>query len=251
MRTAGEEGLRLDEERICRCGLAMLFARSLPAILFSMTVVSLPGYHAEDGPQWSGPPRAGHAPANAPVPTSLPTEPKAIGRLKVGEGFTSPVVAGGKVVYFDNQEGNETLRAIDAADHPELGRAPVDDTFQDEQGPPGPRCTPVVDGDRVYAHSGKGELQCLRITNGPVVWHVNLLKEFGAAFLGEESKIPGAAEHGYTATPVIDGERLMDGVVAGSNQAGLIGVRSSADGRLDVRDGIKALGHLFCVKLLH
>lgn len=130
-------------------------------------------------------------------------------------------MAGGKVFYFDNQEGKETLHAIDAADHHELWRAPVDETFQDEQGPPGPRCTPLVDGDRVYAQSGKGELQCFRIADGKVVWRVNFLKDFGAAFLGEDSKIPGAAEHGYTGVPVIDGERLI-ACVGGTNGAGVV-----------------------------
>jgi outer membrane protein assembly factor BamB len=141
--------------------------------------------------------------------------------LKVGEGFASPVVSGGKVLYFDNQEGKETLHAIDTADHHELWRASVDDTFQDEQGPPGPRCTPMVDGDRVYAQSGKGELQCLRVADGQRIWRVNFLKDFGAAFLGEDSKIPGAAEHGYTATPVIDGKRLI-ACVGGTNDAGVV-----------------------------
>ena len=126
-----------------------------------------------------------------------------------------------KVFYFDNQEGKETLHAINAADHIELWRAVVDDTFQDEQGPPGPRCTPLVDGDLIYAQSGKGELQCLRVADGKSIWRVNFLKDFGSAFLGEDSKVPGAAEHGYTAAPVIDGERLI-ACVGGTNGAGVI-----------------------------
>src|ERR1700704_4693924 len=134
VRLPGNSSLRLDEERICRCGLAMLFPRSLPAILFFETIVSLPSLHAEDWPQWRGPTRTGHASANARVPSTLPTELKVIWQLKVGEGFASPVVAGGKVFYFDNQNGKETLHANDAADHRELWRATVDDTFQDEQG---------------------------------------------------------------------------------------------------------------------
>ena len=176
---------------------------------------------AEDWPQWRGPARTGHAAAESRVPTSLPVDPKVVWQLKVGEGFASPVVAAGKVFYFDNQEGKETLHAIDAADHREFWRATIDATFQDEQGPPGPRCTPLVDGDRIYAQSGKGELQCLRIKDGQRIWRINFLKDFGAAFLGEDSKVPGAAEHGYTAAPVIDGERLI-ACVGGTNGAGLV-----------------------------
>ena len=175
----------------------------------------------EDWPQWRGPLRTGHVSAGARVPIALPSDPKTVWRLKVGEGFASPVVAGGKVFYFDNQAGKETLHAIKAADHQELWRVSADDVFQDEQGPPGPRCTPLVDGELVYAQSGLGELQCLRVADGQRVWRVNFRKDFGAAFLGEDSKIPGAAEHGYTAAPVVDGERLF-ACVGGTNGAGMV-----------------------------
>src|SRR5689334_281596 len=126
---------------------------SLPVcVLFVATSPLL----ADDWPQWRGPARTGHAASDAPFLTSLPAEPKVIWRVKIGEGFASPVVTAGKLFYFDNQAGKETLHALQADDARELWHATVDDTFRDEQGPPGPRCTPVVDGDCVYAQSGKG-----------------------------------------------------------------------------------------------
>ena len=176
---------------------------------------------AEDWPQWRGPRRDGHAPPTARAMAALPAEPRVVWRMKIGEGFASPIVADGKVFYFDNQAGKETLHAIAESDRHELWRAAVDDTFKDEQGPPGPRCTPIVDGDRVYAQSGKGELQCLRVTDGHLVWRVNFLKDFGAVFLGEDSKVPGAAEHGYTAAPAIDKDSLI-ACVGGTNGAGIV-----------------------------
>src|SRR6266702_8382509 len=136
---------------------------SLPVCVLLLATSPL---HADDWAQWRGPTRNGHAASDAPLLTGLPAEAKVIWRLKVGEGFASPVVAAGKVFYFDNQAGKETMHALQADDAKELWRATVDDTFQDEQGPPGPRCTPVVDGDRVYAQSGKGELQSLSVADG-------------------------------------------------------------------------------------
>src|SRR5438132_3322611 len=127
---------------------------SLPVCVLFLATSPL---HADDWPQWRGAARTGHAGSDAPLLTGLPAEPKVIWRLKVGEGFASPVVAAGKVFYFDNQAGKETRPALQADDAKELWRATVADTFQDEQGPPGPRCTPVVDGDRVYAQSGRSE----------------------------------------------------------------------------------------------
>lgn len=214
-------GLRLDGERFCQCRWVMTNSRSLTPLVAGLMLLGLSWLRGEDWPQWRGPARTGHVLPNARMLTELPRDPKTIWRLKVGEGFASPVVADGKVFYFDNQGDKETLHAINAADHQELWRATVDDVFRDEQGPPGPRCTPLVDGDRVYAQSGKGELQCLRIADGERIWRVNYLKDFGAVFLGEDSKVPGAAEHGYTAAPVIDGERLI-ACVGGTNGAGVV-----------------------------
>src|SRR5262249_25050216 len=75
---------------------------------------------AEDWPQGRGPMRTGQAAAGARVPESLSAEPKILWRLKVGEGFASPVVADGKVFHFDNQDGKETLHALKAQDAQEF-----------------------------------------------------------------------------------------------------------------------------------
>lgn len=176
---------------------------------------------AEDWPQWRGPDRTGRIAAGSRTPTELSEQPKRVWKHPAGEGFASPVVADSRVYLFDNQGGKETLRALAIADGTELWRASVDETFRDEQGPPGPRCTPLVDSERVYAQSGLGELQCLDVRDGHLKWRVNFRKDFGSPFLGEDSPIPGAAEHGYTASPVIDGPRLI-ALVGSTNGAGVV-----------------------------
>ncbi len=191
----------------------------VPFLTLGLTLVT--AAQATDWPQWRGPDRSGHVPAGARVPSGLATEPHLVWRRPAGEGFASPVVASDKVLVFDNQAGKETLRALAASDGAEVWRATIDETFRDEQGPPGPRCTPLVDGDRVYAQSGLGELQCLDLRDGQVKWRVNFRKDFGAPFLGEDSIIPGAAEHGYTASPVVDGNRLI-ACVGSTNGAGVV-----------------------------
>ena len=176
---------------------------------------------AADWPQWRGPLRTGHVPAGVAVPETLPAEPKVFWRVKAGEGFSSPIVAAGKVFLFDNQEGRETLRALDPADGHELWRTVIDDTFKDSQGPPGPRCTPLVDGARVYAQSCKGELQCLAGADGKKIWGVNFTKGFGAVFVGEKGQAPGATRHGNNGQPVIDGDRIFVSV-GSTNGAGMV-----------------------------
>ncbi len=177
--------------------------------------------HAEDWPQWRGPQRSGCVSAGARVPKTLPARPKIVWQISIGAGLASPVVAGGKAFYFDNQGGKETLHALNAENGRELWRTGVDDTFSDEQGPSGPRCTPVVDADRVYAQSGKGELQCLTVAEGRRLWRVNFTNDFGASFFGEDTPVPGAAEHGYTASPVVANDTLI-ACAGGTNGAGIV-----------------------------
>ena len=141
----------------------------------------------------------GHVAPGARVPSLLTAEPRVVWRLKIGEGFASPVVADGRLFYFDNQAGRETIHAIQASDCRELWSAAVDDVFKDEQGPPGPRCTPVVDGDRLYAQSGLGELQCLSVANGRQLWRVNFRRDFGAATGGPLAGHPSLSFHAVCA----------------------------------------------------
>src|SRR5579872_4783361 len=164
--------------------------------MIASLLLLLPGALAADWPQWRGPERTGHVPPGVPVPATLPSEPKVLWRIKIGQGFASPIVANGRVFYFDNQNGVETLHAIDPANAKELWRADIDQAFTDTQGPSGPRCTPLVDGDRIYAQSCKGELRCLKVTDGSLIWHVNYTNDFSAVFFGEKGNAQGAARHG-------------------------------------------------------
>jgi outer membrane protein assembly factor BamB len=43
----------------------------------------------------------------------------------------------------------------------------------------GPRCCPVVDGDRVYLYGVEGMLHCVHATDGALVWKVDTAAEFG------------------------------------------------------------------------
>ena len=164
---------------------------------------------AADWPRWRGPDGTGHVPAGVAVPKTLPGEPKVIWHVKVGNGLGSPVVSGGKVFYLDLQEGKETVHAAEAASGKELWSAPLDAVFKDAQSRPGPRSTPVADGDRVYVQSCRGEFQCLGAADGKVIWRTHFVKDFGAVFTGEKGSAAGASRHGNVGAAMGDGDRLL------------------------------------------
>ena len=62
----------------------------------------------------------------------------------------------------------------------------------------GPRGTPTVDGDRVYALSGKGDLACINVADGKVIWTASMNALGG--------KTPG---WGYTESVLVDGDKVV------------------------------------------
>jgi outer membrane protein assembly factor BamB len=113
----------------------------------------------------------------------------------------------------------------------------LDEVFKDGQTVPGPRGTPVVDGDRVYVQSCRGEFRCLAAADGRKVWGVNFVKDFGAVFIGEKGQATGASRHGNNGAPLVDGDHLLvsvggregAGVVCFDKKAGTVVWRSQND----------------------
>lgn len=62
----------------------------------------------------------------------------------------------------------------------------------------GPRGTPTIDGDKIYAEGGNGDLSCLDAATGKTLWYVSLTRDFGGG-------VPG---WGYSESPLI-----VDGLV--------------------------------------
>ena len=182
-------------------------------------VGSLTAPEAADWPQWRGPNRDGHATSGTSL-HQLPAEPAVVWRAKAGAGLASPIVAGTHVVHFDAVDGRETIHAVERSSGQELWRRAIDDTFHDTQGPDGPRCTPMIDGDRVYAVSCRGRLVCLNLKDGQERWAVNYA-DFGAQFIGEKGNVPGAGRHGNNGTPLIAGGRLY-ACAGGAEGAGVV-----------------------------
>src|SRR4029453_18468889 len=73
----------------------------------------------------------------------------------------------------------------------------------------GPRGTPSVDGDRLYALTENGDLACLRVADGTVVWQRNILKEFGGHNIGWL----------ISESPLVDGNLVI--VTPGGRGAGM------------------------------
>ncbi len=153
---------------------------------------------ASDWPQFRGPNRD-----DVSTETGLLQQWPAGGPKRVwlfenaGMGYSGFSVAGGKLFTIGTRDGKEILLALDAGSGKELWVANLGDILSNGWGD-GPRGTPSVDGDRVYALSGKGNLVCANVADGKTLW-TKSMQELGG-------KTPG---WGYTESPLVDGKLVL------------------------------------------
>lgn len=197
---------------------------------------------ADDWPRWRGPDGAGLTPAGRATPQSLPADLDVVWKIAVGPGFAAPVIAKGVVYYLDAQQDRETVHAVDAATGQERWKVTLDAVFRDYQSTPGPRCTPIVDGDRLYVQSCLGEFQCLNAADGKVIWRTNFVKDFGAPTPAEAGENLGGNRHGNSGPAFIDGNRIV--VAVGSHQGASLVCFDKRDGKVLWKSQSDPPGHL-------
>jgi outer membrane protein assembly factor BamB len=122
-----------------------------------------------------------------------------------GTGYASPAIAGDRLVFLHRLGDSEIVECL----HAQTGapqwqfRYPTD--FEDRYGyNNGPRSSPVIDAGRAYTVGAQGQLHCLDLATGKLIWQHNLDKEYRVRqdFFGRGS------------TPLIEGSHVIVSVGA-------------------------------------
>jgi outer membrane protein assembly factor BamB len=187
-------------------GIRDVPVRSVAKIIVTLLLLAQIA-HAGDWPQWLGPTHDCHAATNSTL-NRLLSEPKIIWRKSIGGGFSSPVISGRKLVYFDEDGTDEVAHQLDADTGKEIWKVPIGAVYKDEWSA-GPRSTPIIDDDRVYVQSCKGEFRCLDFPTGKVQWGFSFEKDFGVKFLGSKAREGTAARRGNNGTGAVDGDAVI------------------------------------------
>ena len=153
---------------------------------------------AGDWPQWRGPHRTDISDEKDLLKSWPEGGPKKVWMYeKAGLGYSGPAIAKGRLYTMGTRDNQEAVFALDANTGKELWVAGISDILKNRWGD-GPRGTPAVDGDFVYALTGPGDLVCLNAADGKTVWQANMLKLGG--------KLPG---WGYTESVIVDGDLVV------------------------------------------
>jgi outer membrane protein assembly factor BamB len=173
----------------------------------------------DDWPQWRGPNRDGRS-AERGLMKAWPQNgpPLAWRATGMGEGYSSFATSNGRLYTLGARGDREYVIALDAATGKQLWATPHGRRFGNDRGD-GPRGTPTIEGDRVYAFGASGDLSVLESGTGKVIWTVNVLQKFGGSNI----------TWGLSESPLVLRDRIL--INAGARDASVVALRKT-DGSL-------------------
>jgi len=171
------------------------------AVLLTVGTAAL---HADDWPEFRGRGRRGVWNETGILET-FPEDGLAVRwRTPIHHGFSGPSVADGRVFVTDFERtrgmvGIERILCLDEATGEILWTQSWEANYAGVSWDEGPRATPTVDGDQVYAVGASGILTALRVDTGEVLWRTSYVEDYGA-------DIP---QWGFASAPLVDGNRVI------------------------------------------
>lgn len=198
-------------------------------LLLAFLILALaPALRAADWPHWRGPNRTGITDEASGWDAAAWLPDKPAWTAKLGEGASSPIVVGDRVFALGWEDGQDTLRCLNAKDGKPLWgqsyKCPRYGRFHmgDEGLYSGPSSTPEFDPATgfIYTLGADGDLHCWDTnTDGKKLWHLNLYDTYKAQ---RRPKLTGAPQrdYGYTSSPIVHKDWLL--VEVGSTKRGSV-----------------------------
>jgi outer membrane protein assembly factor BamB len=165
--------------------------------------------------QWRGPNRDGRSAETGLLKAWPSAGPPRLWRATgAGTGYSSFSASGGRLYTLGARGNTEFVVAFDENTGKRVWETSHGRRFDNDRGD-GPRGTPTVDGERVYALGASGDLSCLDASTGKIIWARNLLREFGGY------NIPW----GLSESPLVTGDRVL--VNAGGPNASVVALNKT------------------------
>lgn len=188
-----------------------LFAASVSPSLFGET---------HEWPNWRGEDRSGRSPETGLLREWPEGGPERVWLYRdAGLGYSGPAIVDGVLYTQGARDKKTTLIALDARTGKERWTKAFDEELENGWGN-GPRCTPMVDGEHLYALSGRGRLICVKASDGAQTWSIHLVDDFGG-------DVPN---WGYTESVLIDGDRLI--CTPGGEQGSVLALNKKTGAKL-------------------
>jgi outer membrane protein assembly factor BamB len=144
------------------------------AIVILLTVLaSASGASGQEWTQWRGPGRDGFV-SEKNAPSAWPEKLERAWRVEIGEGYSSPVVAGGRAFVHGRRDPEEIVVAVNLADGKVIWEQKYQAAFKKNQYAvemaKGPNSTPLVIGNRLFTLGVSGMLNAWDTASGKLLW---------------------------------------------------------------------------------
>lgn len=191
---------------------------------------------AEDWPQWRGPARDGKSRETGLLASWPEGGPELVWAAEgAGIGFSSVAVVGERLFTMGDRGDRQYVVAFSTVDGTELWHSELGAAWIDDMG--GPRSTPTISGERLYALGSESDLVCLDVATGREIWRRNLQDDFG----GRMHPHRGGGNWRFAESPLVDGPRVV--VTPGAPDAMMVALDSNS-GEEIWRTAIPELGEL-------
>ncbi len=176
------------------------FALCLGLILFSATAFAA-SPESFDWPQWQGPDRNAVSKEDGLLKKWTKDGPPLAWRVNgLGGGYSAPSIAAGRIFGMSNRNDGEVIWALSEADGKTLWVTRLGPVYQGmSPGNEGPGCTPTVDGEKLYVLGMGGDLACLQVEDGKILWQRSLTRDFGGR----------APMWSYRESPLVDRDMVI------------------------------------------
>jgi outer membrane protein assembly factor BamB len=189
------------------------------AVAFALLLASQVIAQAQGNwPQFLGPERNGISSERGLIDAWPAGGVKEVWRVSGGVGMSGLSIRDGRVVTLVQKDGQQSLVAVDAKTGKSKWETPLTREYKNQQGN-GPRATPTIDGERVFAFTGEGTLVAAQLSDGKILWSHNVVSDLGGK----------VADYGMASSPLVVGELVI--VTAGAPQGCVVAYRASTGER--------------------
>lgn len=154
---------------------------------------------AKDWPYFTGPAFTGASEESKWSADWGDEGPKVAWKAKVGTGAASFSVSGNRVLTSGSDKDKETIYCFDRTSGKELWKFTFDCNFEKRMFEGGTAATPTIDGNHVFNLSYDGQLYCLSLDKGEVIWKTHLVDDFGG----------NLSRWKYASSPLVQGDLLI------------------------------------------
>ncbi len=155
-----------------------------------------------DWPQWQGPDRNAISKETGLLKEWPKDGPPLTWKIKgLGGGDSAPSIAAGRIYGMSHRGGDEMVWALSEQDGKEIWAVRIAPAQAQNwpQSKEGPSATPTVDGDRLYVMGLAGNVACLQVSDGKVVWQRSLVADF-------KGRSPMWS---FRESPLVDGDKVI------------------------------------------